>query len=154
MGREKEPKKVKSPHTPCPLRKVVSGENGYVIYCLAAGQEPLLSGWGEEDLLKEACGGCPIPGSLERKMKPCLYLVPLRIRMEKEFRTGFTCRWFYGLEEKGPPNEMWMLCGGCQHWFPRPPDEALVPDLEKWVERMIRIFFGPDSPLDREDSGR
>ena len=122
----------------CPLRKIITERGVCEIYCKASGSGPLSSGQEEEALLIKTCGECTIPKALEAKMRPCLYLVPLRFTREKCFKTGFSCRWFHSLEEGDPKEEVWVLCGGCPHWFPRPPDEDRIPGTEKWAEKMVK----------------
>ncbi len=138
MEEGKASQTVRTGFSRCPLRKIITERGGCEIYCKAAGPGPLSSGQEVEGLLLVTCGGCPIPKALEERMRPCLYLVPLRFKREKCLMTGFSCRWFHTLEEGDPKEEVWVLCGGCPHWFPRPPDEDRIPGTEKWAERMVK----------------
>lgn len=36
-----------------------------------------------------------------------------------------------------------MACFGCPHWFPRPPDEESVPGIDRWIRKVIRMYWEP-----------
>ena len=72
-----------------------------------------------------------------------------------------SCRWFYNLKPKRLPKEVWLCCLGCQHWFPRPPDEEMIPGRMDWIHKIIRLYWEPEplggiwrSPLPQKDPGK
>jgi len=72
-----------------------------------------------------------------------------------------SCRWFYSFKPKSLPREAWICCLGCQHWFPRPPDEEMIPGRMDWIHKIIRLYWEPEplggiwrSPLPQKDPGK
>jgi hypothetical protein len=111
----------------------------------------------------EICGACNIPSEIDpaRNRRSCLFLIPVRIWEDDCLRTGFSCRWFYNLKPKRLPKEVWLCCLGCQHWFPRPPDEEMIPRMKDWIHKIIRLYWEPEtlggfwnSPLSRKVPGK
>ncbi|RMG60687.1 MAG: hypothetical protein D6713_02150 [Deltaproteobacteria bacterium] len=128
---------------PCPLRTIVKSGHRFSIRCRASGKSLLPGGLTPESALERWCKECPIPFEIDEEKKPCLYLVPVRFPQNSPDRITFSCRWFYRLTGKRIIRETWKLCGGCPHWFPRPP-ENLIPKTEEWAEKILRLFDLPD----------
>jgi hypothetical protein len=115
----------------------------------------------EDPLVTEICGACNIPSEMHPTRRTCLFLIPVRIWEGDRLRTGFSCRWFYSLKPERLPDEVWKVCFGCPHWFPRPPDEADIPRMTDWIHRIIRLYWEPEplegiwrSPLPKKDPGK
>lgn len=84
----------------------------------------------------EDCRRCPIPAALSHP-QACLYLVPLRQADEARF----VCRWSFSWAREPAPRDWRQLCF-CPYWFPRPPDEAMIPDLAERRAHYLRVLRG------------
>jgi hypothetical protein len=78
--------------------------------------------------------------------RPCLFLIQVRLWECDTLRTGFSCRWFYSLKPKSLPGEAWQVCLGCPHWFPRPEKETDVPRMDRWIRKILRMYWEPEDP--------
>ncbi|GAB4366180.1 MAG: hypothetical protein Kow00128_09380 [Deltaproteobacteria bacterium] len=138
----------------CAYRRIVAstapGEDPHVA-CGCSGGIPIgMANGGGEDLAG-VCGSCTIPSELDPARRTCLYLIPVRIWEEDGLRTGFSCRWFASLKPGYLPAEVWKCCFGCPHWFPRPPQEELVPGIDRWIRKgssshSFRLTITGDGP--------
>lgn len=147
---------------PCHYRRAVHaapGMSGYYV-CNCAGGIPIGLVEAEEPQVAEICGRCKIPSEIDpaRNRRSCLFLIPVRILENAGLRTGFSCRWFYNLKPKRLPKEAWLCCLGCNHWFPRPTDEEMIPRMIDWIHKVIRLYWEEetrsgfwDSRVSRED---
>ncbi len=129
-------------HISCPFGEIWSNGTIWNLHCKAAGPRHLDSSPDPGELIDRWCSPCSIPDELSTEKRPCLYLIPVRFRSNSHPIYTFSCRWFFKLTGKKVIKETWKLCGGCPHWFPRPPDENLIPNQEEWAEKVIRIFEG------------
>ena len=132
----------------CPYRRTVDAADGTPSHCVCdcAGGIPIGRDVGEDPFIAEICGSCNIPSEIHPIRRTCLFLIPVRIWEDDRLRTGFSCRWFYNLNPEKLPNEVWKVCLGCPHWFPRPPDEAAIPRMTNWIHRIIRLYREPEPP--------
>jgi len=141
---------------PCEYRRVLAssgpGADPYVV-CVCSGGLPIGAVKRGRGDAAGACGRCSIPAELDPARRPCLYLVPVRIWEDDSLRTGFSCRWFASLNPRYLPAEVWRCCSGCPHWFPRPPKEESVPGIDRWIRKVIRMYWerssdpvGPQPP--------
>lgn len=129
----------------CAYRRIVSpppGAEPHVV-CVCSGELPLGMVSGPRGDFAEICGSCTIPEELAPSRRPCIYLVPVRIWEGDTLRTGFSCRWFASLKPKYLPPEVWKCCFGCPHWFPRPRQEEIVPGMDRWFRKVIRMYWDP-----------
>jgi hypothetical protein len=133
---------------PCHYRRVVDASPSLSAYyvCDCAGGIPIGSDAAEDSHFMEICGACNIPSELHPARRTCLFLIPVRIWENSSLRTGFSCRWFYSLKPERLPTEVWKVCMGCPHWFPRPENEALIPRMSDWIHRIIRLYWEPELP--------
>ena len=129
----------------CAHRRIAPSEAGGdpLIVCGCSGGLPLGSENGDRGNVSAICGSCTIPSALDPSRRPCLYLVPVRIWEGDALRTGFSCRWFASLKPKFLPSEVWIACCGCPHWFPRPPGEQSIPGIDRWIRKVIRMYWEP-----------
>ncbi len=132
----------------CHYRRAVDAAPGMSVYyvCDCAGGIPIGLDEVGDPQVTEICGLCKIPSEIDpgRNRRSCLFLIPVRIWEADRLRTGFSCRWFYNLKPKKLPNEVWLCCLGCQHWFPRPPDEEMIPRMMDWIHKIIRLYWEPE----------
>jgi hypothetical protein len=113
--------------------------------CDAAGA-PLAAIAEPAESLEEACARCRIPEELARR--PCLFMVPAKVRHGKEWRDLFPCHWYHSISREDTLRTTW-LCGGCVDWFPRPPREINPRFLERTAamrEAMLRRLAEPPAP--------
>lgn len=86
------------------------------------------------------CASCAIPEALAHK-RASLYLLPLRDRG----KARFACRAVSCEENVFAVNNWQHLCF-CRYWFPRPPQEAMVPGLDRARSGFLRsLRDGPRS---------
>ncbi len=132
----------------CWYRRAVDASPGMPAHCVCdcAGGIPIGLNAAEDPLVVEICGACNIPSELHPSRRTCLFLIPVRIWEDDCLRTGFSCRWFYGLKPERLPGEVWKVCLGCPHWFPRTEDEASIPRMMDWIHRIIRLYWEPEPP--------
>lgn len=133
----------------CAYRRVVEASPGTEAHfvCDCAGGIPIGFCEREDSLAAEICGACKLPSEIHPSRRTCLFLIPVRIWENGSLRTGFSCRWFYGLKPDRLPGEVWKTCLGCPHWFPRPPDEGAIPRMTDWIHKIIRLYWEPE-PLE------
>ena len=138
----------------CAHRRMLPSEPGgdSFVVCGCSGGVPIGLMNGDRGNVIEICGSCTIPAALDPSRRPCLFLVPVRIWEEDALRTGFSCRWFASLKPKFLPTEVWMACFGCPHWFPRPPEEETIPGIDRWIRKVIRMYWEPKPDLDPDPS--
>jgi hypothetical protein len=131
----------------CPYRRAVDADQASPAHCVCdcAGGIPIGLDAAEDPRVVEICGACNIPSELHPSRRACLFLIPVRIWEGGRLRTGFSCRWFYGLKPERLPGEVWKVCLGCPHWFPRPPDETDIPRMMDWIQRIIRLYWEPET---------
>jgi hypothetical protein len=129
----------------CAYRRIEPSEPGEDLFvvCGCPGGVPIGLVNGNRGKVAEICGSCNIPAVLDPPRRPCLFLVPARIWEGDALRTRFSCRWFASLKPKFLPSEVWIACFGCPHWFPRPPEEEAVPGIERWIRKVIRMYWEP-----------
>jgi hypothetical protein len=132
----------------CWYRQAVDASPGIPAHCVCdcAGGIPIGPNDVEDPLVLEICGACNIPSELHPGRRTCLFLIPVRIWEDDRLRTGFSCRWFYSLRPERLPTEVWKVCMGCPHWFPRLPDELSIPRMMVWIHRIIRLYWDPEPP--------
>lgn len=130
----------------CHHRRVVEAtpEVSAHYVCDCAGGIPIGSYEPEDSLALEICGACNLPSEIHPSRRTCLFLIPVRIWENGVLRTGFSCRWFYSLRPERLPNEVWKVCMGCPHWFPRPEDETVIPRMSDWIHKIIRLYWEPE----------
>jgi len=140
----------------CAYRRVMPSEPGGdpFVVCGCSGELPIDMVNGDRWNLAVICGSCNIPAVLDPSLRPCLFLVPVRIWEGNTLRTGFSCRWFASLKPKFLPSEVWIACFGCPHWFPRPPEEESVPGIDRWIRKVIRMYWEPAPEPDRLEKPR
>ncbi len=112
--------------------------------CGCSGGIPIGTVGEESSLLAETCGPCDIPPELSPVRRRCLFLVPVRLWEGGSLHTGFSCRWFYALKPESLPGEVWQVCLGCPHWFPRPENEADIPGMDAWIFRVLQAYREPE----------
>lgn len=82
------------------------------------------------------CRACSIPGALAHA-HACLYLVPMRHQGE----CRYACRWFFSFATEPAPSDWHQLCF-CPYWFPRPPQEDMIPRLTERRAHYLRVLRG------------
>lgn len=137
----------------CAYRRIVPCEPGgdRFVACGCSGELPIGMENGDRGNVAEVCGACTIPAALDSSRRPCLFLVPVRVWEGDALRTGFSCRWFASLKPKFLPSEVWIACFGCPHWFPRPPEEDSVPGIDRWIRKVIGMYWDPAPEPDRRE---
>jgi hypothetical protein len=130
----------------CWYRRAVDASPGIPAHCVCdcAGGIPIGLDAAEDPRVAEICGACNIPSEIHPSRRTCLFLIPVRIWEDGRLRTGFSCRWFYSLRPERLPTEVWKVCMGCPHWFPRTEDEASIPRMLDWIHRIIRLYWEPE----------
>jgi len=136
------------PFQDCQYRRTVDAVHETPAHCVCdcAGGIPIGLDAAEDPLVMEICGACNIPSEIHPSRRTCLFLIPVRIWENDRLRTGFSCRWFYNLKPERLPKEVWLCCLGCPHWFPRPPDEEMIPRMMDWIHKIIRLYWEPETP--------
>lgn len=131
----------------CAYRRIVDpGPGGRPYYvCECAGGIPIGTAGEGFPGAADVCGPCNLPSEIALSRRTCLFLVPVRLWEEGRLRTGFSCRWFYNLKPKRLPGEVWMVCLGCPHWFPRPDEEDAIPGMREWIRRVIALYWEPEA---------
>lgn len=109
---------------PCPYR---GPEKNGKFTCAAANGQPVTP---------QDCMSCAIPEALAHN-RACLYLVPLRHRGQ----AAFVCR-AVSPEESVFAVKNWRHLCFCRYWFPRPPEEAMVPGLDRMRTAYLRSLRG------------
>lgn len=134
----------------CSYRRVMTDGAGSTSYyvCACSGGLPIGTVAEEALALADICGPCNIPPELSPNRRACLFLVPVRLWEGGTLRTVFACRWFYFLKPKSLPGEKWQLCLGCPHWFPRTEEEADIPGMDRWIRKIIQMYWEPEPPIE------
>lgn len=110
------------------------GSGAVDLICKAMGGKSLGRRGDDDVRIAEICNSCTIPQ--EAAFRPCLFLVPMKVKRKGVLKDYFNCRWFYRLHPERPYEKTKYMCAGCPFWFPMPPIE-LLRDLERAVQKMI-----------------
>jgi len=117
---------------PCELRSWTGAE----WVCQAAGGLPLDALRSGTEPVESVCERCTVPEKLA--LRPCLFMVPGRVRYGGALHDFFGCRWYHSVSRLEGQRDT-RLCVGCRDWFPRPPME-IQPNYPERTRRTLEFF--------------